>query len=299
MIIQLSNKIKSLRQEKNLSQSELAKGVCSQGFISKIERGEVAPDIVMLTKLARKLDVTVGYLIDEVSLPNPARVKDKELDKYKVDLSALLVHKYFQEVESTDNNNTMGNNAVFGYDAPYFNWLEDLVKDMNDCNIGEVIEEIQGAIKILSPSYQLSKEDIDLKFNLYNILVCLMTLQKKFEQSIELALQCYALPEFPESNAEIQIQILYSVARSYFMLNQWMDSNFYVQKSIYTSTKTSNFLLLEKLYALAAENYLNLQDDNLAKEYADKALLIAEIKNNEWVMLYIKELVTRIEMNEK
>lgn len=66
MDIDIGDKIKKLRKDKNMSIAELAqKSEVSQGLISQIERDIVTPSIVSLWKIAKSLDVSVGYFFDE------------------------------------------------------------------------------------------------------------------------------------------------------------------------------------------------------------------------------------------
>lgn len=63
----VGDRIKLLRNEKNISQEALAKSITSnQKQISKWERGQIEPNIDMLKKLADYFGVTVDYLIERV-----------------------------------------------------------------------------------------------------------------------------------------------------------------------------------------------------------------------------------------
>lgn len=63
----VGKKIKSLREEKGLSQSELAKavGYKTRSSITKIESGESDPSQKMLLKIANALEVSPSELIDD------------------------------------------------------------------------------------------------------------------------------------------------------------------------------------------------------------------------------------------
>ncbi|NLV89746.1 MAG: cupin domain-containing protein [Tissierellia bacterium] len=62
----IGEKIKKLRKEKEMSIAELAnKSDLSSSLISQIERNMVTPSIVSLWKIAQSLEVSVGYFFDE------------------------------------------------------------------------------------------------------------------------------------------------------------------------------------------------------------------------------------------
>ncbi|MFB4166262.1 helix-turn-helix domain-containing protein [Alteribacillus sp. JSM 102045] len=62
-------KLKDLRQYYGVSQRELAKDICSQKAISKIERGESQPTAEMLHQLALRLGVEISYFFEEHDAP--------------------------------------------------------------------------------------------------------------------------------------------------------------------------------------------------------------------------------------
>lgn len=60
----LAERIKSLREEKFLSQYELGKAVgYDQSRVAKWENGSLEPDVDTLIALANFFNVTVGYLV--------------------------------------------------------------------------------------------------------------------------------------------------------------------------------------------------------------------------------------------
>jgi transcriptional regulator with XRE-family HTH domain len=64
-------KITALRKEKKISQGELAKLInTSTSVIGRYERDEMTPSIEAARKIAKILDTTVGYLLDETEQEN-------------------------------------------------------------------------------------------------------------------------------------------------------------------------------------------------------------------------------------
>lgn len=73
-------KLRWIREDKSLSQAELAKKIGSyHSIIGKYERDEVKPTIDVVKKLAEALGTTVGYLLGETNetnvLKDPAMLK--------------------------------------------------------------------------------------------------------------------------------------------------------------------------------------------------------------------------------
>ncbi|WP_236612037.1 helix-turn-helix domain-containing protein [Caldanaerobacter subterraneus] len=61
MLSSIGDKIKALRLQKNLSQSELCGSFMSRVVLSRIENGKALPSLEQLAYLAEKLEVPVSY----------------------------------------------------------------------------------------------------------------------------------------------------------------------------------------------------------------------------------------------
>lgn len=72
---ELGAHIMSLRKKRKLSRSELAEGICSVSYISKIENDIRVPSSIILVQIAKKLGVTPDYLLDEIEAENPTELK--------------------------------------------------------------------------------------------------------------------------------------------------------------------------------------------------------------------------------
>lgn len=69
----IAKNIQKLRQEKGMTQAELAEKInYSDKTVSKWERGESLPDIVVLKNVADLFEVTLDYLVEEEHEGNPA-----------------------------------------------------------------------------------------------------------------------------------------------------------------------------------------------------------------------------------
>ncbi|HGZ4935191.1 TPA: helix-turn-helix domain-containing protein [Enterococcus faecalis] len=53
------------REEKGLTQSELAEGICSQGEISLIEQDKRVPSFELIVKISAKLDIPIYYFLND------------------------------------------------------------------------------------------------------------------------------------------------------------------------------------------------------------------------------------------
>ena len=66
MEIKLGEKLRKTRKEKGMSIAALAeKAGVSPGMISQIERNTTVPSILLFAKIAKALDESISYFLDE------------------------------------------------------------------------------------------------------------------------------------------------------------------------------------------------------------------------------------------
>lgn len=79
ILIQISNRIKSLRREKRITIQELAdRAEVSKGWISQIDNGRTVPSLTVLVDIVKSLDVDLGQFFGDIRLSenrNPVLVK--------------------------------------------------------------------------------------------------------------------------------------------------------------------------------------------------------------------------------
>lgn len=61
----LGKKIRALRIELGLTQKELSEGIVTRNMLSRIENGEALPSLSTLSEIADRLNVKIGYLVDD------------------------------------------------------------------------------------------------------------------------------------------------------------------------------------------------------------------------------------------
>ena len=87
----LGERIKKLRKEKKLTQSELAGERLTKGMLSLIENGKAQPSMESLRFLAKQLDVEVSELLDDGTL---ARLRDLYTSiEEDIEQRSLLIHQ--------------------------------------------------------------------------------------------------------------------------------------------------------------------------------------------------------------
>ncbi|MBZ5857462.1 helix-turn-helix domain-containing protein [Flavihumibacter profundi] len=86
ILIQISNKIKEIRKEKNITIQDLAnKAQVSKGLISQIENNRTIPSLPVLMKIIDSLDLDLTDFFKDISSPKKAaqRIELKTQEEYQ------------------------------------------------------------------------------------------------------------------------------------------------------------------------------------------------------------------------
>jgi len=98
----IGQKIRQLRKEKNITQSELAGEEITRNMLSRIESDKGLPSLSTLLFLAKRLDVSPGYLINE----NVSLFDDRKLLHIDHIKHAFAIHSYKEVLRTYEKNFT-------------------------------------------------------------------------------------------------------------------------------------------------------------------------------------------------
>lgn len=103
VFIQISNKIKNCRREKNITVQELAtKSEVSKGFISQIENSRTIPSLMVLLEIIKALDIDLNTFFKDIGFKKgraPILVKRHDQFEYfeKEDALGFHYHRIFTQ----------------------------------------------------------------------------------------------------------------------------------------------------------------------------------------------------------
>lgn len=112
----LGKEIRRVRKEIELSQAELAEGICGQSEISKIERGSVFPTMEVLGPISDRLKKPISYWFE-------AAISDQyyHVEKLKKEVHQLLNEHHYEEAYSISRIE-LGKKYLSGEHKQFFNW---------------------------------------------------------------------------------------------------------------------------------------------------------------------------------
>ncbi|WP_141546761.1 helix-turn-helix domain-containing protein, partial [Bacillus wiedmannii] len=111
--------IKELRMKKNISQSELCHGICSQSQISKIEKGMIYPSSILLYQLSERLGIDPNNIF---ALTQNKKLKYVENVKYVMrDCTKQKQYSELYEIVKQEKNES---NFQLKEDKQFLIWHE-------------------------------------------------------------------------------------------------------------------------------------------------------------------------------
>ncbi|WP_022793693.1 helix-turn-helix domain-containing protein [Marinococcus halotolerans] len=156
----LGTKLKDLRQYYEVSQSELAKSICSQKAISKIERDEMQPTAEILNLIAIKLGVKISYFFDDHEAPRFNYIRDTKdkIDKLIRDYDFIEAMNIIRE----ELKNPLFRKPVH---KKFLLWKRAILHFKLTNEKEEALELLQLARDLKTETLSITEEDIGIIIN--------------------------------------------------------------------------------------------------------------------------------------
>ncbi|MBF6978122.1 helix-turn-helix transcriptional regulator [Aerococcaceae bacterium zg-BR22] len=267
-MLDYNKKIKELRLQQNMTQSDLAEGITNQSIISKIEKGLLSPDIELLQQICNRLNISLTTLLND----------DNSYLTISTDyIESLLDKRDYVNLEiylSTLNTSSLSPNH-----SNYLEWLNLIVRLTCYKEIEPVIDKATQLINTLSINN--NKFNIELKINLFLLIAIAYEKLDDFYQSKNVLIEAYSYSQLPIVEWKLNHKILYALTRVYYKLEQYEESYQFGLDALEITASNNSLLYLEDiLLALAHASYrLDMLEES--KEYINKAELIAQLKLND------------------
>ena len=277
--------IKELRIKKNISQSELCHGICSQSQISKIEKGVIYPSSILLYQLSERLGIDPNNIF---ALTQNKRLKYVENVKYVI--KDCLKQKQYKELYEIVKKEKNLNNFQTKDEKQFLMWHEAIAIFMVDKSIKTALDFLNNALKLtVTNSDFLSEREIDIM----QTIAILHGENKEYEKSINILRRCltnFNKLDFPRDK-EIKLKIIFNLAKILGHANQHEEVVKYNDMGIKLAINLNTLYLLGELYYGKAWNLLKIKQPN-EEDVANnmkKALFIFELTEKENLIKMVKE----------
>ncbi|MBJ3790087.1 helix-turn-helix domain-containing protein [Bacillus sp. OA1] len=270
--------IKELRIKKNISQSELCHGICSQSQISKIEKGMIYPSSILLYQLSERLGIDPNNIF---ALTQNKRLKYIENVKYVI--KDCLKQKQYKELYEIVKKEKNLNNFQTKDEKQFLMWHEAIAVFMVDKSIKTALDFLNTALKLtLTNSDFLSEREIDIMQS----MAIFYAENKEYEKSINILKRCltnFNKLDFPRDK-EIKLKIMLNLAKCFDFTYQYEEAIKYIDKGIKLAINLHTLYLLGELFYLKGQCLLKMKQHNVEDVIYNwkKALFIFELTEKEY-----------------
>ncbi|KAA0758560.1 helix-turn-helix domain-containing protein [Bacillus sp. AR2-1] len=270
--------IKELRMKKNISQSELCHGICSQSQISKIEKGMIYPSSILLYQLSERLGIDPNNIF---ALTQNKRLKYVKNVKYVI--KDCLKQKQYKELYEIVKKEKNLNNFQTKEEKQFLIWHESIAIFMVDRSIKTALDLLNNALKLtLTNSDFLSEREIDIM----QTMAIFYAENKNYEKGINILRRCltnFNKLDFPRDK-EIKLKIILNLAKCLDSTYQHEEAIKYLDKGIKLAINLNTLYLLGELFYLKGQYLLKIKQHNVEDVVYNwkKALFIFELTEKEY-----------------
>ncbi len=284
----IGQRIRELRKLMNLSQGELAKGICTQAQISKIEKGDVYPYASTLYLISERLGVDVNYFFDIGTTPR--------LDYVQEVLRQLTLarrnsnYKEMEQIVKTEEKNPLfqQNNKNF----QVLLWHKGICQYMLHKDSKSAIDTLTKAIALTHYTDKVwSEREIEVLLSIGSVYFE----EKEYKKSLKVYFEAKEyLHQLPFINDHTLLcRLYYNIARSLTRLEKYNDSIKYCREAVRWCIEKDNLYLLGELHYHIGYNYEIQGKLQKARECMQKSLIIFELQEDEKYVNFINSKIQK------
>ncbi|OSM10403.1 transcriptional regulator [Bacillus toyonensis] len=283
--------IKEIRIKKNISQSELCHGICSQSQISKIEKGMIYPSSILLYQLSERLGIDPNNIF---ALTQNKKLKYVKNVKYV--MRDCAKQKQYKELYEIVKQEKKQNNFQSKEDKQFLIWHEAIA-------IFEVNRSTKTALTLLNHALKLTLTNSDFlserEIDIMQTMAIFYAEHKEYEKSINILRRCltnFNKLDFPRDK-EIKLKSILNLAKLLDLTYQHEEAIKYLDKGIKLAINLDTLYLLGELYYLKSQYLLKIKQHNEEDVVNNmkKALFIFELREKEHYIQMIKDELIEIQ----
>ncbi|CAN7537565.1 helix-turn-helix domain-containing protein [Rossellomorea sp. LjRoot5] len=284
----IGERIKELRQKINMTQGELAKDICTQSFISRLEGGSVSPSAETVYRLSERLGVPISALI------NPAYNEryDYFSEVYKQLRNARAARDYdlVRKLIQSQKNNPLFKDIRY---QKIFTWHESLCAFFIKNDLDQALALINSALEMsYSTKKNLSEEDLEILITKCNLLIEAKRYneaQKEYQTVFS-----HLNQNLPLLNDKIVIRCYYNYAYVLYHTKKFNESIMYCNKGITYCTEHHYLYALGDLYFMLGRNFIKLHNKESAITHLQYAKMAYHLLKSEKNINMTQSLITQM-----
>ncbi|MCM3216670.1 helix-turn-helix transcriptional regulator [Niallia taxi] len=265
----LGERIKERRKAIGLTQEDLAGDNLSSGMISLIERNLTNPSLKTLEQLAKKLGVSVNFLLNQVET-NKTDLENKQITLRM--LKGLIKARKLSEAEKMINGLEDGE-IDYSLEGLFYKLKGDLYLAKKEYT--NAIQAFEETLVFLNP-FELN-EYVDVYYNLADSYVQV----KEYQLAIEMVLKGLLLMQSTHVNTDIllKLKLLYLQSYSYCRINEFNKGLTVINEAMGFMKENNCYYNEGLFYMLSGLAYLYLKQFDKGIECNEKALTLIDIED--------------------
>ncbi|KON86235.1 XRE family transcriptional regulator [Sporosarcina globispora] len=286
----IGKKIKELRKSAGFSQKELAKDICTQAQISKIEKGDVLPLASTLYFISQRLGVDINYFFEHGTTPRLDYVQEVK-NQLKM-ARRKLDYPLIKEIVDTEEKN-----PLFTANKKNFQillWHKGIYKYHVDDQIEEALLFIDRAIDLTFEKVWSERE-----IEIMNSKGILLYEVGRYTDALDVYLRAlnYLEGMIYLNDETIRSRLLYNTAKAYTDLKDYERSIKLCHEAIGICIEKDLLFLLGHLHYHIGYNYELKEQFVLAKKYMEQALDIFRFQQDERYNDFIRRKMAIFDRN--
>lgn len=287
--IEIGHVIKSLRKSMDLSQQQLAEGICTQAQISKIENSNEIPSSLILYKLSRKLGVDMNTFFEIAETPRLDYVRDV----YKMMRFFIRERDYLSvsQIVMQERNNPLFQSIEH---KQFLVWHEGICDFYLNKNLHSSIKKVTEALLMTYKNERSLMKEREIE--IANSLAILYKEQGKYSKVLELYTKLLRSMKSIDvmKDDSIKLRIYYGIGKSYTDMGEYQTSLHFCEKGIKLAMKLETMYLLGELYFQCGSNYYRLGDEEAGSSHIKKCLTIFKLQGKNEMVSFVESLQDKL-----
>ncbi|MBY0595343.1 helix-turn-helix domain-containing protein [Bacillus bingmayongensis] len=261
----LGEKIKALRKEKRLTQTELAGSELTKSMLSQIENGKATPSMKTLQYLASKLECEASFLLEE---------DNEEVTKLIPKMEQAIKNNQFEEVYRTLLPIVQKELPPTLSTARLYKQFISVAFNMKDYNIHSYIEKAV----VIFQKYTLYRESTQTSLKLCYVLF----IDKKYEECLELLVSIRKEYEAKQLEMDLIIQIELFLCEAVVLLayGDYEGCEEIILQALDFSKENQVYYKTDEFYRILSYQKVIVADENKYLHYIKKSEQFAVFTEN-------------------
>lgn len=269
--IKIGPYIKELREKNNMTKSQLAEGICSVSYITRIENGERCPTSVILRQIANKLGITTEYLFRAIESPTSLQVKEL-LDQIFIYVERSDMRKINELITSKEQE--LDITSI--HDMQIIRTFKCISTFDSNENFQYKMDELKD---ILALTYREGNNPTDIEFILMFTYGSLLASTNHNERAYDYLkrIEIY-LDNIHFFHTPVIVTVFYGMLISACLeTSKLKEASLYLEIAIDYCKKNNTYCYLRELYFFKAELFDRLNNEREFTIWYNKSLMLHEL----------------------